>query len=252
MPFEYVPLLHRLEALYQMPRGMERFRTYLSTVLNTQGDDMDLIPLVSANPMAKEHALEYVQRLLAMDAETLAEETLPETAKELSPLSEHLRVSLVVLDDSKGGWTNRYTTLKGLWGLSARELENTRRHGWVSVPCWTSEAPSPEGIRQQTRLHLYQAAWSYREPMPKTLREILTYEGQALVFAGVAQWLDVEELAYTRAVLEPHLDSTHYPTLLVALEGDVAAESLGYEPLGLSPKAGLALALAKASAHEVD
>ncbi len=247
MPFEYVPLLHHLEALYRMPRGMERFRAYLSTVLNAQGDDVDLIPLVSANPMAKEHALEYVQQLMAIDAETLAEAATLEAAKELSPLSEHLRVSLVVLDDSKGGWTHRYTTLKGLWGLSVRELEHTRRYGWVSVPCWTSEAPSPEGIRLQTRLYLYRAAWAYREPIPRTLREILTYEGQALAFAGAAQWLDVEELAYTRAVLEPYLDSTHYPTLLVALEGDVAAESLGYQPLGLSPKAGLALALAEAS-----
>jgi hypothetical protein len=60
---------------------------------------------------------------------------------------------------------------------------------------------------------------------------------------------DDEELAYTRAVLEPHLDSTHYPTLLVALEGDPAAQALGYPPLGLSPKAGLALALAEATTH---
>jgi len=88
--------------------------------------------------------------------------------------------------------------------------------------------------------------------MPKALQETLTYEGQNLAFAGVAQWLDAEEPAYTRAVLEPHLDSTHYPALLLALEGEVAAKSLGYKPLGLTPKAGLALALAKASAHEAD
>lgn len=89
--------------------------------------------------------------------------------------------------------------------------------------------------------------WLYHQPLPKILREILVYEGHALAYAGVAQWLDAEELAYTRAVLEPHLDSTHYPTLLVALEGDVAAKALGYEPLGLSSKAGLPLALAEAT-----
>jgi len=102
MPLNYVPLLHHREALYQMPSGFERFRAYLSTDLNTRGDDVDLIPLVSASPLTKEHALEYLRRLLAMNAEILAVETLLEAAKKLSPLSEHLRVSLVVLHDSQG------------------------------------------------------------------------------------------------------------------------------------------------------
>lgn len=247
MPWQYVPLLHHLEALYQMPRNPERFRAYLSTLLNTQGDDLDLVPLVVANPMAKEHALEYVQRLLAMDAEALAQTAMEEATGQLPPVQTHLKVSLTVLDDARGGWTNRFTTAKGWWGHSERELRNAHRYAWVSIPCWTSEEPSPEYIRQQTRLYLYRWVWLYHQPLPKILREILVYEGQALAYAGVAQWLDAEELAYTRAVLEPHLDSTHYPTLLVALEGDVAAKALGYEPLGLSSKAGLALALAEAT-----
>lgn len=248
MPWQYVPLLHHLEELYQRPRDLTRFRAYLAKVLNAQGDDVELFPLIAANPMAKEHALAYVRQLLALEAEALAQAAMEEAAQQLPAVQAQLKVSLTVLDDAKGGWTHRYTTQKGLWGLSERELALAHRYGWVSIPCWTSERPSPEYIRQQTRLHLYQAAWSYHRPMPKTLREILIYEGQALAFAGVAQWLDEEELAYTRVVLEPHLDSTHHPTLLVALEGDPAAQALGYPPLGLSPKAGLALALALAEA----
>ncbi len=246
MPLDYVPLLQHLERLYQMPRGMERFQTYLSTVLSSQGDKVELVPLLFANPMAKEHALEYVRHLLAMEAETLAEAAMQEATQELPPFSPHLKVSLVVLDD-KGGWTHRQTTLKSGWGTSKRELEQIRRYGWVSIPCWTSEAPSPRYIQQQTRLYLYRWWWLYHRAPPETLREILHFEGQALRFAGVQQWLDTEELGYTRAVLEMHLDSRHYPTLLAALEGDPAARSLGYPPLGLSPKAGLALALSMAS-----
>lgn len=246
MTWQYVPLLHHLEELYRMPRSLERFQAYLATVLNAEGDDVDLVPLVATNPMAKEHALELVRQLLAMGAEEIAEQAVEQAQTELPNLAQHLRVSLVVLDDAKGGWTNRHAT-RGLWGLSERELQNTRRHAWVSIPCWTSEKPSPEYIRQQTRLYLYQAVWSYRQATPKTLREILVYEGQALAFAGVAQWLDAEELAYTRSVLEPHLDSIYYPTLLAALGGDSVAHSLGYKPLGLSPNAGLALALAEAT-----
>jgi hypothetical protein len=48
---------------------------------------------------------------------------------------------------------------------------------------------------------------------------------------------------YTREVLTPLLDREDMPALVAALFGDAAARELGYEPLGLSPRAGLALAL---------
>ena len=41
-----------------------------------------------------------------------------------------------------------------------------------------------------------------------------------------------------------HLDSVHYPTCIAALLGDEAARTLGYQPLGLSPYAGIAVAIA--------
>ncbi len=239
--FEYIPLLHHLEALYQMPRNIERFERYVRSFLNESGEDVDIPPLVVANPMAKEHALGYVRGLLEMGAEEIAKAATQEAESRL-PKAD-LKVSLMVLDDAKGGWTNRYTTVSGLWSLEQRALERWKRSAWVTVGCWTSEVPTVQHIRQQTLTSLYQATWAMTKPLPKTLREILVYEGQALAFAGVEQWLDGEELRYTRAVLEPHLESTQHPVLIVALQGDAAAKSLGYPALGLSDRAGLGLAL---------
>lgn len=246
MPIEYVPLLHHLEALYQMPRNLERFQSYINSIVNEQGDDVEIPPLVLANPMAKEHALEYVQQLLEMGAEEVAAHATQKAEAQLPPID--LKASLMVLDDAKGGWTNRYTTAAGLWSLEQRGLERFRRSAWVTIGCWTSTLPTPEKIRQDTRAGLFQAVWAYTKPMPKTLRAIMPYEGQALAFAGAKQWMDTEELEYTRTVLEPYLETTHHPALLAALYGDPAARALGYAPLGLSPNAGLALALEQALA----
>jgi hypothetical protein len=56
--------------------------------------------------------------------------------------------------------------------------------------------------------------------------------------------LEDEDLAYTREVLREYTGATDRATLIAALFGDAAARELGYEPLGLSPRAGLALAAA--------
>ena len=76
---------------------------------------------------------------------------------------------------------------------------------------------------------------------------MLAQEGQAAAFAGTVQLLDAEELAYTRAVVTPHLDTTSFPTAFACLYGDDAARAVGYLPLGLSTNAGYAPALDDAS-----
>ncbi len=74
---------------------------------------------------------------------------------------------------------------------------------------------------------------------------------QALRMAGsTAPTLDPDDLAYTHEVLASYLDKIDQPTLIAALYGDAAAHQLGYPPLGLSPRAGLALALDNAKKHE--
>ena len=55
--------------------------------------------------------------------------------------------------------------------------------------------------------------------------------------------LDADDLAYTREVIAPYLDTKDYSTIIACLFGDEAARSLGYSPMGLSQRAGFALAL---------
>ena len=55
--------------------------------------------------------------------------------------------------------------------------------------------------------------------------------------------LDEEDIAYTREVLVPFLDAGDKRTVIECLFGDEAGRTLGFTPRGLSPWAGLALAL---------
>jgi hypothetical protein len=63
--------------------------------------------------------------------------------------------------------------------------------------------------------------------------------------------LDPEDLEYTRCVLEPFLDATDMRTAIECLFGDAAGRTLGFTPRGLSPWAGLALALHDARSNAV-
>ncbi|HET6882929.1 MAG TPA: hypothetical protein VFI31_22360 [Pirellulales bacterium] len=58
--------------------------------------------------------------------------------------------------------------------------------------------------------------------------------------------IDDDDLDYTREVLAPLLDAEDARTAIECLFGDVAARSLGLTPRGLSPRAGLSLALCDA------
>jgi hypothetical protein len=80
--------------------------------------------------------------------------------------------------------------------------------------------------------------------LAQTLGEIMAQEGAAAAFAGTQPHLDADDLEYSRQVLQPLLHESAYPICMAALYGDEAARTLGYEPLGLSDRAGLAVAVA--------
>jgi hypothetical protein len=60
--------------------------------------------------------------------------------------------------------------------------------------------------------------------------------------------LEDDDLDYSRSVIAPHRQATDRATVMACLFGDTAAKALGYEPRGLSDRAGLALALHEARA----
>ena len=54
MDLSFVPLLQTQRELYRMPGGLERFKAYLSTMVDGETGDLAL-PLVAMNPMGKDH-----------------------------------------------------------------------------------------------------------------------------------------------------------------------------------------------------
>ncbi|HEY1012553.1 MAG TPA: hypothetical protein VGE07_07595, partial [Herpetosiphonaceae bacterium] len=80
MDVEYVALLAVQRELYALPRGTERFSSYLRVMLNERGDDARYPPLVLINPMAKDQAAALLDEYLALDADGLAARAAAEAA----------------------------------------------------------------------------------------------------------------------------------------------------------------------------
>jgi hypothetical protein len=73
---------------------------------------------------------------------------------------------------------------------------------------------------------------------------MIAQEGFVMTRSGcTTPILDEEHIAYTREVLVPFLDAEDMRTCIECLFGDAAGRTLGFTPRGLSPWAGLALAL---------
>ncbi|MBO0724746.1 MAG: hypothetical protein J2P52_04020 [Blastocatellia bacterium] len=242
MKLEFVPLLQVQRDLYRLPRGMERFRAYLKTMIDPETNDLKL-PLSAMNPMAKDHAPALLDRYLAFDADGVAARAVAEAESGLSNVVGEFKVTLLIVDDAMGGWTNRYSS-----EMVARSgSKPLHKRGWITGALWTSETPSAQATREEALTAVYRAAYIQQHGFATTLREMMAQEGYAMAMAGCAEpSLDDDEIEYTREVIAPNLGSKDYPIIITGLFGDVAAASLGYAPLGLGDRAGFALALSDA------
>lgn len=241
MNITYVPLLATLRDVYAVPRGRERFETYLKTIGAKDRADVKLLPLLAANPMAREHVASLLDELLAMDADGIGARAAAEAAGRLAEEPGDDQVTVVVADDLKGGWTNRYDyefTFRVGYGPHGKRY-------WGAIGLlWSSEPASERAVREAVLTAIFRTASMRRHGPPRTLREILAQEGQVTADAGCAgPMLDPEDIEYTREVLVPFLDVTDKRTIMECLFGDGPGSTLGFTPRGLSPWAGLALAL---------
>ena len=120
MQLSFLPLLQIQRDLYSMPRGMERFREYIKTMTDPATGDLAL-PLVAMNPMGKDHVPALIDEYISLGAEKIAVDALseyqpvePVEAVELLELVDRrYRVAIVVSDDLRGGWTNRWASEYG-------------------------------------------------------------------------------------------------------------------------------------------
>jgi hypothetical protein len=195
------------------------------------------------NPMGKDHVPALIDEYLAFDADGVAARAATEAESRLSNVDGKFKVTLVIADDAMGGWTNRYSS-----ELSARSgSKPLHKRGWITGILWTSEIPSAQDTREEALTAVYRAAHIQQYGFAVTLREMMAQEGYAMAMAGCSKpSFNDDELEYTREVIAPHMDTKDYPLIMTSLFGDTAAASLGYAPLGLSERAGFALALSDA------
>ncbi|MGE3819214.1 MAG: hypothetical protein AB7I30_07240 [Isosphaeraceae bacterium] len=248
---QHVPLLAEQKRIYAIPRGPGRFQDYIATI--TRGPEVCVAPLVAMNPMAREHVARAVDELLAIDAEEVAKAAVDEANARLSgvPLDHRLKLGLVVLDDLRGGWTDRRYIEMGYRLKTADGRPNATdailKYGWLSGGLWVTEPMTPDAVRRSVLGSIYQFAHHLRMNLPLTLREMFQLEGRTAVFSGaLGPRLDPDDLAYSREVIASWLDSDDVPRQFACLFGDAAARSVGYEPLGLTARAGLAVAIDEA------
>src|SRR5262245_14240393 len=207
----------------------------------------ELTPLLLGNPMGKDHVTALLDALIKLDADGIAARSAAEASADLAGEPGEFDAGLVVVDDLMGGWTNRYAAEYTIRFQSGPPPENhpawmTRR--WLFGALWSSEPATESAVRESTKAAVYRMAYVQRHGLARTLRDKMAQEGQVMAAAGcTGPTLDEEDLAYTREVLAPFLDADDMRTAIECLFGDAAGATLGFTPRGLSPGAGLALAL---------
>ncbi len=247
MKLNYVPLLPVQQGLQALPRNYARFQQYLRTMMNADRSGPELTPLLMANPMGKDHVTALLDALIALGADAIAAQAAAEAAVDVPEAPGDFDAGLVVVDDLMGGWTNRYAAEYTIRFQSGPPPENapawmTRR--WLFGALWSSEPATAKSVQEAMKAAVYRMAYVQRHGLARTLRDKMAQEGHVLAAAGcTAPTLDADDLAYTREVLVPFLDADDMRTAIECLFGDLAGATLGFTPRGLSPWAGLALAL---------
>jgi hypothetical protein len=259
MNLDYVPLVRVMREIQSIPRGQppdfngkKRFRHYLRTIFDYDRKLCKLPPLLAMNPMGKDHVTALLDAYLAMDADGIGARTTAEAAARLADVPGDFKVGLVVCDDLMGGGSNRYD-LEFAFRFGSGHLSSVRswrerprwlKDWWLQGVLWTSEAPSERAVREAIVMAVHRMAYMHQHGPARTLRQMLAQEGQVMALAGCSgPTLDAEDIAYTREVLADFLDTDDMRTCIECLFGDAAARTLGFTPCGLSPWAGLALAL---------
>lgn len=243
------PILEDLRGLYAITDRFLRFDAYTSLSSGkTRGEPL---PIGTFSPMGERQAA-YLEQLISMDAESLAQTTADDVANDFEALPERFRLMLVVADVPKNGWTQRQLT-DADWRFTLKNdalpksvtLDGFDR--WVSILLWTDTEATETYVKREVRGALYRALHRRYVGAPKTLAEMMKQEGRVLSYAGYTPELAADELAYSLGVIGPYLQKSEFPTCFAALYGDEAAKAAGYEALGLAADAGFQLALHDAS-----
>src|SRR5262249_46063248 len=146
----------------------------------------ELIPLMLANPMGKEHVTTLLDELLALGAEHIAALAAADAAARLTDVPGEFKAAVVVADDLKGGWTNRYDwefTLRFGAHHRAGRYRPPRPENWrppkgskflgVLGAFGSSGPASARAVQEAMLTAAYRIAFIHRRGNARTLREML-------------------------------------------------------------------------------
>ncbi len=230
MIFEVVPIIHSMIDLYGKPRSTERFHEYISQLQGGSRGDLEL-PIGGFNPMAKEHVLEKLSALEALNAEAIMREALAELdLTRQKQDSGTIKVVLNLADDLKGGWTNRYTTdFDSKFKLNALVTRN-----FCTPYFWTSEEYSEELIHSRAIEYAIRTLYWLDHGKLRTLEDHLNQE--TFVSRNASQKPDKMGdalLLQAERFCAQHRMQDDYNVIFNFFYGDEACESLGYPTFGM-------------------
>lgn len=245
MSIAYVPLLRRIRPLYDLPREPDqRFPFYIAQV--RAGETIGCPPLVAYNPMGKAHVGAYLDGLIALDVDNLAQAWIDALPQQILAHLDDMRLGIAVVDDVAGGWTER-----SAYEMNERfpQAQSKSTAGWLTTFLYASEPIGLSQVAARVTATVARAALIAKRGMAHTIGQMLAQEALVYQYATPPFAIDDEEFAYTSAVIGPYLEAVDYPTQVAVLLGDELARRNGFAPLGFAPYAGLAWAAQGGLAH---
>lgn len=238
-------ILLELKSIYDSHKKMVRFDHYLKLMTQKRGE---ILPLGDFSPMGVRQK-NYIDKLIAIDAEKIASEQALKSAKELD-LTTDFRAIFVIVDEPKNGWTQRYLT-EANWIFStvqkAKCFQNksiTTGSPWIPIQLWTTNyqledkpADTPY-IIDQTKSAIFRAYLQFKNGPPQSLAAILTQERGVSEFIKLKKYLNKSQIETIDKKITPHLGGKEFSKNFAIMYGDKAALSVGYTPLGLPHMAG--------------
>ena len=238
MQFELLPCIEKMIEFYGQPKSAARFKTYLNMMLDKKGEEV-VLPIMIFNPMAKPHVVEKLKELSQLDAEQIANVRLEDINQRLQQFhqlkdKEIFKVCLVVADDLKGGWTNRFTT-----DYQCRfTIKGLLNRNFCTPIFWSSETYDKELINTRINEFVWRTVFQKIYLQPESLEEHIKQE--AFVCENCHNVPPkFKEIDHVLAVFRQHQHTYDRNILISFLYGDAAAIELGYTPLGLPAFAGI-------------
>ena len=235
MKFEIIKLLHKINDLYKLPKGKERFAKYLYLLQGDTKNDL-LLPIGGFNPMGNELASYKLGQLIKLKAEDVAQKELLRINASLKNDSNRIiQVGLNLVDDVEGSWSNYYTTDY----TSKFEIEPLLKRNFCTPYFWTNETITEEMIIERVREYVYRTIFWITNRKPETLCEFMEQEIYVQINSKEnSHKLEERHFFELQQIYKKHINSTDYNLKFNFFYGDKVSKLLAYSFYGIIEKDG--------------